>query len=91
MESEYFVEKINKSIKRYYNNTASPTYYIKLEDFKPLTIPVIPLEAQNKICLLLELIEIKYTELKLALQREMEVYQNKYYNNTKKIFNDITE
>lgn len=91
LESEYFIEKTNKIIKRYYNNTSSPTYYITLEDLKPLTIPVIPLEEQNKICLLLELMEIKYTELKLALQREMEIYQNKYYNNTKKIFNDITE
>ena len=90
LESEYFVDIVNNNIKQYYNTTSSPTYYIPLENFRPLEIPVIPIEEQNKICLLLELMEIKYTELKLALQREMDVYQNRYYNKTKKIFNDLT-
>lgn len=89
LESDYFVEKINKHIKRYYNNTSSPTNYITLEEFRQLTIPVIPLGAQADICLLLTLMEAKYTELELALKRELEVYQYRYHTNTKKLFNDV--
>ncbi|MBO5095357.1 MAG: N-6 DNA methylase [Bacilli bacterium] len=89
LESDYFVEKINKHIKRYYNNTSSPTNYTTLEDFRQLTIPVIPLDAQIDICLLLALMEAKYTELEIALKRELEVYQYRYHTNTKKLFNDV--
>ena len=89
LESDYFVEKINNLITRSNNKNGSSSYYIRIEVFRQLTIPVIPLDAQVNICMLLALMEAKYTELELALKREMEVYQYRYYTNTKKLFNDV--
>lgn len=88
LESDYFVEKINRIINKKINENGSASYYFHIDELRELTIPVIPLSAQADICLLLTLMEAKYTELELALKREMEVYQYRYYANINKIFNN---
>lgn len=86
LESDYFVEQINNIIVR-----TSEVGYVKIEDFRKLSIPVIPIGAQEAICTLLVHLEADYKRLELALEREMEVYKNRYYKNISKLFNDITE
>lgn len=84
LESEYMVNQISENLS--YSNAK----YISIEKFRNLSIPDIPLEIQTEISMLLASLDIEYTRLETALEREKDVYKYRHYTHKNRIFDSLS-
>lgn len=85
LESEYMANQISENLS--YSNAK----YISIEKFRNLSIPDIPLEIQTEISMLLTSLDIEYTRLETALERERDIYKYRHYTHKNRIFDSLSK
>ncbi len=85
LESDYMKNQISNKLS--HANAKS----IKIEEFRNLTIPDIPLESQEQIASLLEKLQGEYTMTMDSYIYEEYLYKEIYNNYKNQFFNDITK
>ena len=85
LESDYIVKQISEKL------SYSKAKVIKIAEFRNLTIPDIPLEIQNEIAMLLVSLDIEYTKLEVAIQKEQEIYKYRNYTAKNKLFDSLSK